>query len=289
MRAVDALPAIRSSRFDLPLTYDAGSLELVVGDVVRIPLGGRDVLGFIISPVREANDSQDALKAVRERLAVPRAFDETGLHLARFIAEQYLCTLGEAIGAVVLGGAIPRMRDSLVRIDIEATPARYPSVPQKLLDLIWEEFDESFPLEYLLRHPEARRAADRTALLAHVRTLVRAGSLRRVREVVEPRTSERRRRALEPAEGHVEGKKAQALAAFVRDRPGIGRADALLAGFNNGVIARAIKAGAVREVTLRADPTRAASEPPEPVLLPTSEQSVALQYIEEALQRRRFE
>jgi primosomal protein N' (replication factor Y) len=289
VRAVDALPAIRSSRFDLPLTYDAGSLELVVGDVVRIPLGGRDVLGFIISPVREADDSDGTLKAVRERLAVPRAFDETGLHLARFIAEQYLCTLGEAIGAVVLGGAIPRMRDSLVRSEVEATPARYPSVPQKLLDLIWEEFDERFPLEYVLRHPEARRAADRTALLAHVRTLVRAGSLRRVREVVEPRTSERRRRALEPAEGHVEGKKAQALSAFVRDRPGVGRPDALLAGFSNGVIARAIKAGAVREVTLRADPTRAASEPPEPVLLPTSEQSVALQYIEEALQRRRFE
>ena len=70
MRAVDALPAIRSSRFDLPLTYGAGSLELAVGDVVRIPLGGRDVLGFIISPVREADDSPPSLKAVRERLAV---------------------------------------------------------------------------------------------------------------------------------------------------------------------------------------------------------------------------
>ena len=289
MRAVDALPAIRSSRFDLPLTYDAGSLELAVGDVVRIPLGGRDVLGYIISPVREADDSLGALKAVRERLAVPRAFDETGLYLARFIAEQYLCTLGEALGAVVLGGAIPRMRDSLVRSEVEATPARYPSVPQRLLHLIWEEFDESFPLEYLLRHPEARRAADRTALLAHVRTLVRAGSLRRVRQVVEPRTSERRRRALEPAEGYVEGKKAQALAAFVRGQPGVGRAEALLAGFSNGVIARAVKAGAVREVTFRADPRRVASQPPEPVLLPTSEQSVALEYIEEALKRRRFE
>jgi primosomal protein N' (replication factor Y) len=289
VRAVDVLPAIRSSRFDLPLTYEAAGLELAVGDVVRIPLGARDVLGFVISPAREADDLLGPLKAVRERLAVPRAFDETGLHLARFIAEQYLCTLGEALGAVVLGGAIPRMRDSLVRSEVAATPARYPSVPQKLLNLIWEEFDESFPLEYLLRHPEARRAADRTALLGHVRTLVRAGSLRRVRQVVEPRTSERRRRALEPAEGHVEGKKAQALAAFVRGRPGVGRAEALLAGFSNGVIARAVKAGAVREVTRRTDQTRVAGQPPEPVLLPTSEQSVALQYIAEALKRRRFE
>jgi primosomal protein N' (replication factor Y) len=106
---------------------------------------------------------------------------------------------------------------------------------------------------------------------------------------VEPRTSERKRRALEPAEGNVEGKKAQALSAFVKDRPGVGRAEALLAGFSNGVIARAVKAGAVREVTLRADPRRVSGRPPEPVLLPTSEQSVALQYIEEAIKRRRFE
>ncbi len=86
MRAVDALPAIRSSRFDLPLTYDADSLELEVGDVVRIPLGKRDVQGFVVSPVREVNDLPGAVKEVRERLGVPRAFDETGLRLARFVA-----------------------------------------------------------------------------------------------------------------------------------------------------------------------------------------------------------
>src|SRR6202034_1283996 len=141
VRAVDALPAIRSSRFDLPLSYNAGSLELAVGDVVRIPLGKRDVLGFIVSPVREVDEFPSALKEVRERLDVPRAFDETGLRLARFIAEQYLCTLGEALGAVVLGGAIPRVRDSLVRSEVEATPARYPSVPRKVLQLIWGEFN----------------------------------------------------------------------------------------------------------------------------------------------------
>jgi primosomal protein N' (replication factor Y) (superfamily II helicase) len=289
VRAVDALPAIRSSRFDLPLTYDAGPLELAVGDVVRIPLGKRDVLGFVVSPVREVDEAADALKEVRERLDVPRAFDETGLRLARFVAEQYLCTLVEALGAVVLGGAIPRMRDSLVRAQEQPTPARYPSVPQRLLRLIWEELDKSFTLEFLLRHPEARRAADRTALLAYVRTLVRAGSLRRVREVVEPRTVERRRRALEPAEGQVEGKKAAALAAYVRSRPGVGRAEAVLAGYSNGVIARAIKAGAVREVALPVRRARAANPSPEPVLLPTPEQASALQYIDEALVRPRFE
>jgi primosomal protein N' (replication factor Y) len=289
VRAVDALPAIRSSRFDLPLTYDAGDFELSVGDVVRIPLGTRDVLGFIVSPVREAGESAGALKAVLDRLDVPRAFDETGLRLARFVAEQYLCTLGEALGAVVLGGSVPRMRDVLVRGESGPDETRYPSVPRRLLRLIWDELDDNFTLEQLLRHPEARHAADRSSLLAHVRTLVRAGSLRRVREMLDPRTSERRTRALEPAQGQARGPKAQALAAFVHARPGVARAEALLAGFSNAVIARAVRAGAVREVAIRADRRRRDFEPPGPAVQPTAEQSQALQYIEAALRRRCFE
>src|SRR5262249_49430818 len=84
IRVVEALAAIRSSRFDLPLTYDAGDLELDVGDVVRVPLGNRDVLAFVVSPVREVERIETPLKPVAQRLDVPRAFDETGLHLARF-------------------------------------------------------------------------------------------------------------------------------------------------------------------------------------------------------------
>ena len=95
-----------------------------------------------------------------ERLDVPRAFDEIGLHLARFVAEHYLCTLGEALGAVVLADAIPRMRDSFVR-GARPNPRRYPSVPPRLMRLIWEELADGFGLEQLLRHPEARRIGDR--------------------------------------------------------------------------------------------------------------------------------
>src|SRR5580704_19033971 len=54
VRVVDALPVIRSSRFDLPLTYDAGALELLVGDVVRVSLGSRQVVAFVVSAVRDA-------------------------------------------------------------------------------------------------------------------------------------------------------------------------------------------------------------------------------------------
>ena len=82
---------------------------------MRVPLGSREVVAFVVSPVARALRSNErALKPVRERLDVPPAFDEIGLHLARFVADRYICTLGEALGAVVLAGAMPRMRDSLV-------------------------------------------------------------------------------------------------------------------------------------------------------------------------------
>ena len=104
---IEALAAIRSSRFDLPLTYEVGDLRLAVGDVVRIPLGSREVLAYVVTAPREA-EPDPRVKRVIERCEVPRAFDETGLQLARFVAERYICTLGQALGAVVLGAALPQ-------------------------------------------------------------------------------------------------------------------------------------------------------------------------------------
>ena len=274
MKTIEALAAIRSSRFDLPLTYDATNFDLRVGDVVRVPLGNRDVIAFVVGC---GNDARAGLKAVRERLDVPRAFDETGLHLARFVAEHYVCTLGEALGAVVLSGAIPRTIDSFVRAVAQPNPARYPSVPARLVRLIWEAFPDGFALESLLRHPEARRAGDRAALLAHIGTLVRSGELRRERTFVNPKTQAYKVRVLYPGASTVKGKKAEALCAFVREAPGAPRADALLAGFSNAVIARAIKAGAVeeREIEPVRSPRRGnISSAPFP---PTSEQVAALE------------
>ncbi|HEV3091352.1 MAG TPA: primosomal protein N' [Candidatus Cybelea sp.] len=288
MRVVDVLPVLRTSRYDLPLTYDAAELTLEVGDVVSVPLGSREVLGYVVSPVRAAAEADGTrLKPVRERLDAPRAFDETGLALARFVADRYLCTLGEALGAAILGGTVPRIRDSLVRAETEV-PARYPSVPLRLLELIWEEFEESFTLEQLLRHPDARRAGDRRSLLGHVQALVRGGSLRRVRRLLSPRTREAEVRVLRPGSSSVRGRKAAALAAFVAEHPGVTRADATLAGFSSSVIARAVRAGAVVEASERVARKREL-QPRGEVPPPTPEQREALAEIEAALRRRRFE
>lgn len=278
VRAVEALAAIRSSRFDLPLTYDAGDLELQVGDIVRVPLGNRDILAFVVSPVHQIGPDP-RLKRVAEKLNVPRAFDETGLHLAKFVAEYYLCTLGEALSAVVLAGAVPRIVDTFVRTVAQPSPQRYPSVPGRLVRLIWEEFADGFALETLLRHPEARRTGDRSALLRYVQTLVRSGEIKRERRFVDPRTQHYVIRVLYPGAASIKGKKAEALLQFVREQPGVPRADALLAGFSNAVIARAIKSGALEEREVEPRVLRARREPAVAPFPPTAEQAKALDRI----------
>lgn len=221
---------------------------------------------------------ESPLKPVAERLAVPRAFDETGLHLARFIAGHYICTLGEALDAVVLAGAVPRMREWMVRGDAPA-PGRFGKVPPRLLRLIWEELPERFAFETLLRHPEARRTGDRAALLRYVQALVRGGTLRRERSVGEARTREYRIRVLEPGDAAIKGKKARALVEFVRERaPAVARAEALLAGFSNAVIARAVAARALREREIVPSRERVAAVAPEPPPA-TVEQQHALEKI----------
>lgn len=272
------LAAIRSSRFDLPLSYDAGDLRLRVGDVVRIPIGTREHVGFVVEAPAE-REWDRPLRRVEAYPGVPRAFDETGLALARFVADRYICTLGEALGAIVLGGAVPRTVDSFVPVAREN--ARRSAVPERLLRLIREDFGGGFSLEQLLRHAEARRAGDRGTLLRHVNALVRSGDLRRERRFVDPRTHEYRFKALYPGDGTVRGPKASALLEFVRAQPGVPRADALLAGFSAAILARAVKAGALREEEIAPAKTRARRDTPAP-FPPTAEQREAI----EALCRR---
>ncbi len=279
MRAIDALAAIRSTRFDLPLTYASGELHLRVGDVVRVPLGNRDVVAFVVTAPREV-EASDRIKPVSERLEVPRAFDEMGLHLARFVSEYYVCTLGEALSAVVLSGAVPRIVDTFVHAVAQPNPPRYPSVPPRLVRTIWEEFPDGFALETLLRHPDARRAGDRAALLRHVQSIVRSGELRRERRFTAPKTQAYRVRVLEPGEASIKGKKAEALLAYVREQPGVPRADAVLAGFSAAVIARAVKSGALVEREIEPQRTRARAPIPPPPFEATPEQGAALARID---------
>lgn len=225
---------------------------------------------------------------VESRAGVPRAFDELGLALARFIADRYVCTLGEALSAIVLSGAVPRTVDAFVPSSLRPENDRFSSVPPRLLDLIWGDFADGFVLDRLLRHPEARRAGDRSALMRAANALVRGGALRRERRFIDPRMHEYRVKVLFPGPAAIKGRKAKALADFVRAQPGVPRADAVLAGFTNAVIARAVKAEAIREEEIV--PARAAktSVPAAPLFEATADQGRAIAQLRARIDERRF-
>jgi primosomal protein N' (replication factor Y) (superfamily II helicase) len=256
-------------------------LPLQIGDVVRVSLGRRDVLGYVVSAPQELAEGRE-LKAVLERLEVPRAFDETALHLARFVADRYICTLGEALSAAVLAGAVPQVRDTLHRGSEAPDPERFKSVPPRLIELIWRDLPAEVPLPQLLRHPEARRAGDRATLLRAIQQLVRGGVLRRSREFVRPRTREYRVRMLSSGSAAASGKKARALADFVAERDGVPRSEAILAGFSQAVIRRAVTLGVLIEEEVAVQRTANAIIRL-PAFEPSPEQRVALERIGKAL------
>lgn len=270
----------------MPLTYDAGPFDLRVGEMVRVPLGSREILAYVISRPRPA-DGERTLRAVAGKSNAPRAFTEVGLALARFISERYLCTLAEALSAVVLSAAVPRVVDRFVRTVATPNRQRYPSVPGRLVTLIWEEFADGFALEQLLRHPDARRTGDRASLLRHLAAIARSGEIKRERSFVDPRMHEYRIKILEPGNGTIAGPKAKALVDFVNEQPGVPRADALLAGFSSAVIARAVKSGAVceREIAPARNRDKVSRAPEFP---PTAEQEDALARLGRALQSGAF-
>jgi primosomal protein N' (replication factor Y) len=283
-RAVDVLVHLATARFDRPLTYlvpDGPPLH--VGEIVRVPLGSRELFAFVISDERRLDAPDERLRPIAARADVPRAFDEDGLALARWLAQTYLCSLREALGAMVLADAVPRVVERFVPSGEPPEPGRFPSVPDRLVRLLWGELRDGVAPAALLRHPEARRSGDRATLLAAIGALVRAGVLDRQRTFVRPAVRERTLRVLEPGDATIRGRSAAALAAYVRDHPGTPRADAVLAGYSDAVIRRAVRAGAVVESQRRIDRSRAIRADL-PDLVPTREQRGAIDAIVTSLE-----
>ncbi len=258
-----------------------------MGEVVRVPLGSREVFAFVVSDERAQSQPDARLRPIAARAGVPRAFDADGLALARWLADTYLCSLREALAALVLADAIPRVVERFVPVGDAPQPGRLPSVPERLVRLLWGELREGVSPAALLRHPEARRSGDRATLIGAAGALVRAGLLERRRTFVQPALRARTIRVLEPGTAEIRGRSASALAAHVREHGSVRRADAVLAGFSDAVIRRAVRAGAVVEHE------RAVARPREvradlPNLRPTGEQRAAIDAIVAALERNTY-
>ena len=254
---------------------------------MRVPLGLRDVFGFVVSEPRVNPAPAANLRSIVGKADVPRAFDREGFALAAWIADAYLCTLGEALGAVVLGGALPRVIERFVpagRPGAGDAPGR---IPARLLDFIWNDCAEGFGLEAFVRHPEVRRIGDRRAIVGHLRKLVNAGALAHTRSFVAAPVSDILVRFLALGSVPIAGKKATALVAFVTERGEVKRADAVLAGYSDAVIRRAIGAGALVETQRPIDVVRNGRSVLPPVSF-TAEQRAAIDVIDGLVTVRAF-
>ncbi len=126
MRAVDVLVHLTTARFDRALTYSVpDGPELRTGDIVRVPLGTRDVFAYVVSGERTADGTQK-LRPIADRTGAPRAFDEEGLALAQWVAATYLCSLREALSTIVLADAVPRVVERFVPVGEAPAPDRFP-------------------------------------------------------------------------------------------------------------------------------------------------------------------
>jgi primosomal protein N' (replication factor Y) len=284
---VDVLPHLKTARFDRALSYRVpDGVALAPGDVVRVPLGTRDVYGYVLGEPYDG-EADAKLRAIGARIEGPRAFDATGLELARWIADQYVCSLREALGAIVLAAAVPRAVERFVPRGDPPDAARFKAVPERLIRLLWADFRDGVTPDVLLRHPESRRAGDRKTLIRAVDALVRAAALERRRVLAKASIGAATIRVLRPGSVPIKGKKAAALVAHVAELGEMRRSDALLAGFSDAVIRRSVQAGALTEETReirRARSARVALPP----FTPTGEQSDAIARLAELLDARAF-
>jgi primosomal protein N' (replication factor Y) len=156
------------------------------------------------------------------------------------------------------------------------------------LRLIGEDLRDGFALDALLRHPEARRSGDRRTLLRALGTLTRSGALERRREFVGARIGAATEKILEATGAAVRGPRVEALVELVKSEGSLRRRDALLAGFSQSIVARALRAGALREIPrpVRARRGRASSEAS--AFEPTSEQAGAIDAIARRVDAEQF-
>ncbi len=276
----------RTARVERPLTYAAGRETLAIGDVVRVPLGPRELYGYVVAGPRNGV-APPGVRSVSARVPTPRAFDEAALALARWMAERYCCSLGEALGAVVFAAALPRVVDRFV-VTSPLGDMERAGIPARLIRLLKDEFRDGFGLPALLRHPEARRAGDRPTLLRALATLQREGVLRRDRTFIAPRVGEAREKFLRSTGTAVTGPRVTELVAGVAAQGLLRRRDALLAGFSHAVVARALRTGALVETTERSAPTRTPGRRDDQNFEATDEQGRAIAAIVERIEAAAF-
>ena len=109
------MPRYLEVAFNLPLLQHFTYLDLEdaatePGVRVVAPLGRRRVTGFVVGVPRRAPQGVE-LRPIGRRVDAQPVFDAALLELARWVADMYLCSLGEALAAMIPGGRRETLHD----------------------------------------------------------------------------------------------------------------------------------------------------------------------------------
>ena len=110
------MPRYLEVAFNLPLRQPFTYLDLAdaateFGMRVAAPFGRRRVTGFVVGVARQAPPGVE-LRAIGRRVDAQPVFDAALLKLARWVADTYLCSLGEALAAMIPGGRREALADA---------------------------------------------------------------------------------------------------------------------------------------------------------------------------------
>ncbi len=159
------LPDLGEAATDALYTYHVPpSLQATcgVGTRVRVPLGARQVTGFVLELCAIPDVAPDRLRPLTSILAATPAFTSEQATLVRWLAQTYLCPLSEALRPCLAdpGGASPRLHWYVA--DMPGTTTLVPDPTQSQL------------LDFLRAHPGASTAHLRAQLGAATSTALDA-------------------------------------------------------------------------------------------------------------------
>jgi primosomal protein N' (replication factor Y) len=120
------MPELVEVVFNLPVdrrfTYAAPEgLEVKAGMRVTAPFGSRRLLGYVVADGAQAPPGLAEVKEVLRRIDPEPLFGAREISLAQWLAGMYLCSLGEALAAMLPGGRREAEAEELVE-ELQAEP-----------------------------------------------------------------------------------------------------------------------------------------------------------------------
>lgn len=168
------LPLPLSGRFTYALPEDMAE-GMVPGCRVIVPFGSKKIYTGVVMRMHTDPPQGYAVKAVLERLDDTPVLLPLQLRLWEWIADYYLCTVGEVCKAALPSGLKLESESVVVRNEDFVADAVLPPAEQRLLDLLSETAEMSVS--------RLQRESGQRNILSPVRALLERGALRMKEEV----------------------------------------------------------------------------------------------------------